>query len=60
VSRAARQMLKRVVRRPLVHLDAVNPALFRYVVSLTRMRTLRQQILAMKCYFVCCKVETYK
>uniref|UniRef100_A0A1I7Y2G2 Phorbol-ester/DAG-type domain-containing protein n=1 Tax=Steinernema glaseri TaxID=37863 RepID=A0A1I7Y2G2_9BILA len=55
VSRGAKQLLTIVDKKPLLDLQALNPALFKVDDRLKQMQEMRRNILFMKCYFMCCK-----
>ncbi|CAG9540889.1 unnamed protein product [Cercopithifilaria johnstoni] len=56
VCRATKQLLVVIERRPVFNILKLNPGLVNYVDQLAKINKLRQNILLMKCYFMCCKV----
>ncbi|VDK74320.1 unnamed protein product [Litomosoides sigmodontis] len=56
VCRATKQLLVVIERRPVFNILKLNPSLVNYVDQLAKINKLRQNILLMKCYFICCKV----
>uniref|UniRef100_A0A0R3S3Y9 Phorbol-ester/DAG-type domain-containing protein n=1 Tax=Elaeophora elaphi TaxID=1147741 RepID=A0A0R3S3Y9_9BILA len=56
VCRATKQLLVIIEKRPIFNILKLNPGLMNYVDQLAKINKLRQSILLMKCYFICCKV----
>lgn len=55
VSRQSKQLLALMLGRPLLKIERLNPALFKFVVELREVKRLREEILIMKKYFVTCR-----
>ncbi len=53
--RASKQLLDILYRRPLIKLESLNGQLFNMIQDLRVMKSLRSDVLIMKCYFMCCR-----
>ncbi|XP_031555951.1 differentially expressed in FDCP 8-like, partial [Actinia tenebrosa] len=56
VSRQTKQFLDLMIKKPLLDLEQLNPALFKFVGELREIKRLREEILIMKKYFMSCRM----